>query len=189
MDYSTCPPTAELIHDLSLIKHPEGGYFAETDRQTEQIPSPFAGGEPRSLATSIFYLLSSDSPNGFIHMNKSATMHVHHHGRAEYTLITPRASPADPPKVERVIVGPNAAAGEKRQLLVGTSVWKMSRLLQEDIKTAEPARLGCLIIEVVFPGFHWEDHKYLTKEGLDGLFEGTEDADRWTKELSPYVKK
>ena len=32
-----------LIETLKLQKHPEGGYFAETDRQPANIPSPFAG--------------------------------------------------------------------------------------------------------------------------------------------------
>ena len=70
------------------------GYFAETDRQTEQVPSPFAGKSPvqcsiaqtdtisivsfmvdgalRSIATTIYYLLAPDEPNGVFHMNKSA---------------------------------------------------------------------------------------------------------------------
>jgi len=32
-----------LIETLELQKHPEGGYFVETDRQPANIPSPFAG--------------------------------------------------------------------------------------------------------------------------------------------------
>lgn len=47
------------------------GYFAETDRQEVQIASPYADGKGRSLATSIFYLLTADHPSGKIHMNKS----------------------------------------------------------------------------------------------------------------------
>ena len=74
----------------------------------------------RPLATSIYYLLSLDEPNGVFHMNKSAvrltigimlydrgnvtdvgiqTMHVLHQGRAEYTLITP----GSPPRIERKV--------------------------------------------------------------------------------------
>jgi len=32
-----------LIETLKLQKHPEGGYFVETDRQPAYVPSPFAG--------------------------------------------------------------------------------------------------------------------------------------------------
>ncbi|KAE9397677.1 hypothetical protein BT96DRAFT_775594, partial [Gymnopus androsaceus JB14] len=151
-----------LIKELNLQKHPEGGYFAETDRQTAQVSSPFASNEPRSLGTSIYYLLTKDSPSGVIHMNKSVTYHVLHQGRAEYTLIYP----TNPPTIEKRIMGTNIAAGESRQLLVGTGVWKMSRLLPEDVE------YGCLITEVVVPGFHWEDHNFLTIEGLKTLLHG-----------------
>ncbi|KAH9174945.1 hypothetical protein EDB89DRAFT_1904161 [Lactarius sanguifluus] len=100
MDYSSSPRTAELIKDLGLIPHPEGGFFVETDRQDVQTPSPYADGALRSLSTTIFYLLTADNPSGKIHMNKSI-------------------------------------------LLVGTGVWKMSRLLDVDMKgpDLEPYRV------------------------------------------------
>ncbi|KAI0062431.1 hypothetical protein BV25DRAFT_1825418 [Artomyces pyxidatus] len=190
MDYSAYPYTEDLIKDLKLIKHPEGGYFAETDRQKVEIPSPYADNQLRSLATSIFYLLTYDESHGYIHMNKSVTMHVHHHGRAEYTLITPSAS--GPPLIERAVIGPNVAAGEQRQLLVGTGVWKMSRLLPADTApgVAEDAKMrtGCLITEVVVPGFHWEDHKYLTRKELEALFESVEGGKERVRELEAFVK-
>ncbi|KAI0330689.1 hypothetical protein GY45DRAFT_1370615 [Cubamyces sp. BRFM 1775] len=165
-------PNSVLKKELRLIKHPEGGYFAETDRQTEQVPSPFADGALRSIATTIYYLLTPDEANGVFHMNKSATMHVLHQGRAEYTLITP----GSPPKVEKKIMGPNVQAGELLQLLVPTGVWKMSRLLPEDLSTASQSgsqdHWGCLITEVVFPGFAWEDHAFLTQKAFEDLWDG-----------------
>lgn len=73
-------------------------------------------------------------------------------------------------------------------LLVGTGVWKMSQLLQEDLDAVEATseseqeetrdQVNCLITEVVVPGFHWDDHKYLTKEGLEKLFDGDEEKIR-----------
>lgn len=157
-----------------------------------QITSPYADGALRSLATTIFYLLNADQPSGKIHMNKSIvrrfdnhmslepgnggfssalkTMHVHHSGRAEYTLITPSPEKGGLPAIKRVVMGPNASAGELRQLLVGTGVWKMSRLLDVDLKGPDLERTGCLITEVVIPGFHWEDHKYLTRAELEEMF-------------------
>ncbi|KAJ7232065.1 RmlC-like cupin domain-containing protein [Mycena rebaudengoi] len=151
----------ELIAQLNLQKHPEGGYYAETDRQKSLVPTPFVEGDPpRSLATSIYYLLTHDSPNGFFHMNKSVTYHIHHQGRAEYTLITPGHE------------GPGK--GETRMLLVGTGVWKMSRLLDADVATeGEKRRL-----------FHWEDHNFLTLEGLRSLMSKNGEV----REFEKYVK-
>ncbi|KAI0795043.1 RmlC-like cupin domain-containing protein [Abortiporus biennis] len=177
--YLTYPiPNSELIKVLKMQKHPEGGYFVETDRQSEQVPSPFADGALRSLATSIYYLLTPDAGVGVFHMNKSATMHVLHQGRAEYTLITP----GNPPTVEIKIMGPNIHAGETLQLLVGTGVWKKSRLIPEDLKAAHRAKedyTGCLITEVVFPGFHWEDHDFLNQTKLKELFHGDKEFEKY----------
>jgi uncharacterized protein len=165
--------------------------------------------QERNLATSIYYLLTHDNPSGVIHMNKSIvswphhqssslrhralqTYHVLHQGRAEYTLIAPGINGA-PPVVTTAVMGPNTAAGETRTLLVGTSVWKMSRLLPEDLalgrdpETAD--KVGCLITEVVVPGFYWEDHAFLTQEGLHALFKDVDGREELIKQLAPHVKK
>ncbi|KAF7799926.1 hypothetical protein EIP86_011169 [Pleurotus ostreatoroseus] len=215
-------PNTELIKQLGLQRHPEGGYFAETDREEKEIPSPYADGKLRPLSTTIYYLLTYEEPSGVFHMNKSVTMHVHHQGRAEYTLIYPE----QPPRVEIVIVGPNLENGETLQLLVGSNVWKKSRLLEDDVAAAgalsilvpvlpiryqshanhlhypfsrrraanaradidrdpsKRAHTGCLITEVVFPGFHWEDHRYLRREELKALWGGESGWEVW----APYVK-
>ncbi|KAI0719030.1 RmlC-like cupin domain-containing protein [Fomitopsis betulina] len=183
-------PNSTLIPELQLLRHPEGGYFVETDRQSDTVPSPFANGALRSLATSIYYLLTPDEKNGVFHMNKSATMHVLHQGRAEYVLITPSSTPGNPPKVEKKIIGPNLKVGETLQLLVPSGVWKMSRLLPDDLAAADADpiqrdHVGCLITEVVFPGFAWEDHGFLTLAELDKVFGGPDAGSEW----APYVKK
>ncbi|KAK7026426.1 hypothetical protein VNI00_015661 [Paramarasmius palmivorus] len=161
----------EIIARLGLRPHPEGGYYVETDRQDPQIPTPFSNDEPRPLSTSIYYLLKKDKPSGVIHTNKSITYHLHHAGRAEYTLITPE----NPPRIETKVIGPGE--GETRMLLVGTGVWKMSRVVDGEEY--------CLISEVVVPGFVWEDHRYLTLEELEKLFDGDEEK---IKQFSPHVK-
>ncbi|KAI0687406.1 RmlC-like cupin domain-containing protein [Cytidiella melzeri] len=177
---------SDVIKLLSLEKHPEGGYYVQTHKQKEQNPSPFADGQMRPLATTIYYFLTVDNGIGLFHMNKSATMHVHHQGRAEYTLIYPEK----PPRVEKLILGPNIEVGEKLQLLVGTNVWKKSKLLDEDLELSknDPSmreQVGCLISEVVFPGFSWEDHKYLDKKELQLLWGGEEGWQEWL----PFVKE
>ncbi|KDQ64841.1 hypothetical protein JAAARDRAFT_167525 [Jaapia argillacea MUCL 33604] len=179
---------SDLIKQLRLQRHPEGGYFAETDREEYYVPSPFTAGAPRPIATSIYYLLTYDNPSGVIHMNKSVTYHVLHQGRAEYTLI----HPGTPPRIEKKIMGTNTAAGEQLQLLVGTGVWKMSRILPDELASAkteeEKERVGCLITEVVVPGFDWEDHQFLTTTSLRQMFEGVEGGEAKLKDLEPFVK-
>ena len=73
-------------------------------------------------------------------------------------------------------MGLNIHAGELLQLLVPTGVWKMSRLLPEGLSAASESgsqdRWGCLITEVVFPGFAWEDHGFLTRKAFEDLWDG-----------------
>lgn len=67
----------------------------------------------------------------------------------------------------------------------------MSRLLPSDLAAASASEsaakehTGCLITEVVFPGFAWEDHGFLTRPELTALFGDSEEAKEW----APYVKK
>lgn len=119
-------------------------------------------------------------------------MHVLHQGRATYTLIHPPKAAGESPRVEKVTMGTNAAAGEVRQLLVGDS-WKMSEIPAEDLaqvadKKVGEDEVGCLITEVVVPGFVWQDHAFLTPEGLDDLFKGQADGEKWIHELSPNLR-
>ncbi|KAJ7057772.1 RmlC-like cupin domain-containing protein [Mycena amicta] len=175
-----------LVKQLGLLRHPEGGYFRETDRREDEVPSPFANGGSRSLATSIYYLLDYNSPSGVIHMNKSVTYHVLHQGRAEYTLITP----GNPPLFERKIIG--TGPNETRQLFVGTGVWKMSRLLPEDVERAktdeEKKALCCLITEVVVPGFHWEDHQFMTRKMLEEVSRDFAERETLLVELTDHCR-
>jgi predicted cupin superfamily sugar epimerase len=117
------------------------------------------------------------------------TYHVLHQGRVEYTLIHPDS----PPRIEKVVMGTDVAAGEQRQLLVGTGVWKMSQIPPKDLSSAntdtEKNSIGCLITEVVVPGFHWEDHQYLTKAGLRDLFRDDPSSAGLLEHLLSYVKK
>jgi predicted cupin superfamily sugar epimerase len=90
-------------------------------------------------------------------------------------------------------MGTNVEAGEQRQLFVGTGVWKMSRIPPKDLDAAETQdqkdRIGCLITEVVTPGFHWEDHKFMTFEDLQTLFKDVECGEEKVKTIAPFVKK
>lgn len=110
-----------------------------------------------------------------------------HQGRVEYTLI----APGNPPTIEKKIMG--LGPNETRQLLVGTGVWKMSRLLPEDVRQAkteeDKKNLGSLITEVVVPGFHWEDHEFLTKDGLVDLLKDMTDKESLISDLTVHLKK
>ena len=138
---------------------------------------------PRQVALTLALLIALDLAFGH------QIYHVLHQGRAEYTLITP--VPGGTPKVEVKVMG--VGPGEHRQLLVGKGVWKKSRILPEDVglgkSDEEKDRVGCLITEIVVPGFHWEDHVFMQKHHLDGLFKGVPGGDKFIAEFGDHVKE
>ncbi|SNX81867.1 uncharacterized protein MEPE_00572 [Melanopsichium pennsylvanicum] len=216
----------ELIRHYRLEPHPENGYYAVTWVMNETVKSPFASDdENRNIATCIYYLLchktlgcpdkpshagGSDEPDpfqnwtsdiGVLHLNKSATMHVHHAGRTKYTLISAKAplgkglvDENGDPLTRTVVMGDNIANGEVRQLLVEGGWWKASELPEEDraavkIGKADGARVGALISEVVTPGFHWNDHTYLNQSKLRELFTGSPRSKELYEKYKKYVKE
>jgi predicted cupin superfamily sugar epimerase len=52
------------IQTLNLLPHPEGGYYKETFRSTQQV-NRVAGADVKQACTSIYYLLENDDFSGF----------------------------------------------------------------------------------------------------------------------------
>ncbi|MFI3157689.1 MAG: cupin domain-containing protein [Methylococcaceae bacterium] len=130
-----------LIEKLSLTPHIEGGYFARTyssDLKTE-LPSS----KPRGLLSSIFYLLTDDSPIGHLHKNKSDIIHYFHGGSPlSYLIIHPDGN------LERKVLGFDLDKGQQLQLIVRGGCWKATAL--------EAGEFG-LVSEAVSPAFEYED--------------------------------
>lgn len=167
------------IKSLNMIRHIEGGYFVETDRDPLLIPSPLAipettsatidlvGGQRpgfdqkvRNASTSIFYLITPRTPQGGFHRNLGRTIHTLHRGRGMYVLI--HADEPDLPgggkRVESFVVGQDLEIGEKLQWIVDGGKFKASFLL--DVEGQEENE-GLLISETVVPGFEYCDHDFL----------------------------
>ncbi len=138
------PDRAAVIEGLGLEKHVEGGYFRRTYQADHRPMMETEAGE-RFLMTSIYYLLTSESPVGHFHRNRSDIMHYFHQGDPiRYTLIHPDGT------LETVVMGPNVANGQRLQLHVAGGIWKASELLDG------PHGYG-LISEAVSPGFDYDD--------------------------------
>ena len=148
-------PQAELIRQLGLVGHVEGGYYKETFRSGEQVPkdaltdaaaSPRAGGERRSLATVIYYMLTDKCSHGAWHQNKSPIMHFYQGGRANtYYLLYPDGT------LETKKLGLNVLEGEEPQMLVPGGVWKATKC--EGCLEGDYSLVG----ETVSPGFEFDD--------------------------------
>ena len=69
----------QLIQDLALEPHREGGYNRRTYAAT-QTPILPDETQSRPTATAIYYLLTADSPIGYWHKNRSDILHMYHTG-------------------------------------------------------------------------------------------------------------
>jgi len=69
----------QLAKALNLEEHVEGGYFRQTFKGDHR-PTIATENGSRVTMTSIYYLLSAQSPIGHFHMNQSDIMHYFHMG-------------------------------------------------------------------------------------------------------------
>jgi predicted cupin superfamily sugar epimerase len=199
-DAKESPYLQEIITSLNLEPHIEGGFFVETDRAPDTVPSPFPvepsstselapkrpGFDPavRNSSTTIYYLLTPNGPQGGFHRNKGRTVHTLHRGRGRYVLIH-ADEPGKEKRIETFVVGPNVAKGEKLQWIVEGGKYKASFLLPDEDSGKESQ--GLLISETVVPGFEFCDHNFLSPKGLTEIV-GNQKADELSWLLSPLGK-
>jgi predicted cupin superfamily sugar epimerase len=199
-DAKESPYLQEIITSLNLEPHIEGGFFVETDRAPDTVPSPFPvepsstselapkrpGFDPavRNSSTTIYYLLTPNGPQGGFHRNKGRTVHTLHRGRGRYVLIH-ADEPGKEKRIETFVVGPNVANGEKLQWIVEGGKYKASFLLPDGDSGKESQ--GLLISETVVPGFEFCDHDFLSPKGLTEIV-GNQKADELSWLLSPLGK-
>ena len=144
-----------LIEALQLEPHVEGGYFRRTFQSDHRPRIDTPEGERYTL-TSIYYLLTRESPVGHWHLNKSDILHFFHLGApVTYYLIHPDG------RLETVVLGPDPTQGHQLQLAVTGGTWKASHL--------SSGRYG-LISEAVAPGFEYEDMTLGKRDHLLQLF-------------------
>lgn len=141
---AAAPSVEELVRELGLEAHVEGGYFRRTYAAENHPRVATPGGERYSL-TSIFYLLTRESPTGHFHRNRSDIVHYFQLGDPiTYYLLHPDG------RLETVVMGQDVAAGQRLQLTVPGGIWKASSLGEG------PHGYG-LISEAVSPGFDYAD--------------------------------
>lgn len=145
----------DIIKQLTLIEHREGGYFNETYRSTAVMDTDRSGKE-RNVSTSIYYMLTDDRPIGYFHTNLSDVVHYFHLGSALiYYLISPQGD------LKVYTLGANPQKGEQMQLIVPGHYWKATLLTEGEFG---------LLGENVAPGFEYQDNRLATPAELAKLF-------------------
>ena len=141
----------KLIEELQLKPHVEGGYFTRTytSQKTTTISSAAGEDVSRGTMSSIFYLMTTDSPINYFNKNTSDIMHYFHLGLPiRYHVVNPEGH------CTSTILGPDLLAGHKLQLMVPEGYLKAAELIVPDGES--PLNYG-LISEAVSPEFHYDD--------------------------------
>jgi uncharacterized protein len=124
----------DVIAQLGLRPHPEGGWYAETWRH-----EPPDGGRP--CGTAIFYLLAAGQRSHWHRVDATEIWHFYVGEPLELSI-----SDTDEGPTRRVLLGPDLAAGQVPQCIVRAGAW------QAATPTGAWALVGC----TVSPGFSFE---------------------------------
>ena len=156
-----------IIKNLDLEPHPsEGGYFKRT--YSSELDLTCTAGTRKTLS-SIYYMLTDDSPIGYLHKNKSDIIHYFHSGSPiAYFIIHPDG------KFKRQILGNEVSQGQTPQLIVKGGCWKASELLEGEYG---------LLSEAVSPSFEYEDMELATIDIIQRQFP------ELPKSIINYIKK
>lgn len=139
----------ELVKQLHLKPHPEGGFYSETYRSSTLVPSPKG---PRPAATMIYFLLTAGSFSAFHRIRSDEGWHHYEGDSVHIHVIHADGS------YECITLGKDTTAGEVPQAMVPAPAWFAS----ECIGASGYALVGC----TVSPGFDFEDFELAGRDTL-----------------------
>lgn len=157
------------VSELNMQPHPEGGYFAETYRSAETIPSAglperFSG--PRSFGTAIYFLLESHHFSSLHRIQSDEIWHYYAGRPLNVYVISPAGD------LSLIRLGNNPERGEVFQAVVSAGCWFGSRpivdstVVDSTLKETGYSLVGC----TVAPGFDFADFELARRNELLRLF-------------------
>jgi predicted cupin superfamily sugar epimerase len=124
----------QLIAQLAMAPHPEGGHYVETWRGP-------VGADGRAVGTAIHFLLRAGERSHW-HRVDATEIWLHHAGAPLRLAI---AAADDAPRVEHRL-GPDPLAGDELQVVVPAHAWQ----------SAETTGAWTLVSCIVTPGFEFD---------------------------------
>ncbi|OJJ17462.1 hypothetical protein BKI52_26690 [marine bacterium AO1-C] len=154
------PQTAQyFIEKLDLNAHPEGGYYKETYRADGTIPQvTLPGGYTgdRNYATSIYFLLDSDTFSAFHRIRSDELWHFHAGTALNLYIIDIQG------KLTTIKVGSNLDNREQLQAIIPANSWFAAQVIEANSFTL----VGC----TVAPGFDFDDFELANRDELKTMF-------------------
>lgn len=141
------------IDRLSLIHHPEGGWFRETYRSAESLAAcalPERFGGERSFCTAIYFLLEAGAFSAFHRIKSDEMWHAYAGDALKVHVIDPNGN------YRAIRLGCDPERGESFQGVVPAGCWFAAET------EGEYSLVGC----TVSPGFAFEDFEMAEREAL-----------------------
>lgn len=148
------PDASFYINHLNLQPHPEGGYFKETYRATENIPAaslPDRFNGDRSFSTAIYYLLQQGDYSAFHRIKSDECWHFYAGGTLYIHVL-------ESDRYSCIKLGTQIDAGETFQYVVPANAW----FAAEPANASTFSLAGC----TVAPGFDFLDFEMADKQEL-----------------------
>ncbi len=148
------------IQQLQLKPHPEGGYYREVYRSTEQIAKqalPERYATDHCFSTSIYFLLPADSFSAFHRLKSDEIWHFYLGDSVTLFLLT------EDGKLHTRRLGNLVEQGEQLQLVIPHGVWFAAQVSHPQHGYA---LLGC----TVAPGFEFADFELANQQQLLNQF-------------------
>ena len=137
----------ELIAELGLSKHPEGGYYSEVFRSPAWV-TPSDGRTARPALTSIYFLLPAGAVSRWHRVRSDEIWHFYEGAPLDLWLLPPEGNAPN-----RHRLGP-LERDSRRTIAVPAGWWQAARC------TGEYTLVGC----TVGPGFEFQDFTVASDE-------------------------
>lgn len=145
----------QLVDELELLPHPEGGFYKETYRSKGSY-SPIGFPGIRNYSTSIYFLLTSESFSSLHRIRQDEVWHFYHGSPLFLHVITPDG------QYIKHSVGLDLQSGQTPQLVVEAGCWFGATVQNPDSYSL----VGC----TVAPGFDFDDFELANREELSASF-------------------
>jgi predicted cupin superfamily sugar epimerase len=139
----------EIITQLQLTAHPEGGYYTETYRSAESTLNK--NGDQRNTCTAIYFLLKDDDISNLHRIQSDELWFFHQGDPLEIVFIQDG-------KASSIVLGNNLQNGEVPQAMIPANVWFGSKLKSSN----GYALVSC----TVAPGFDFQDFELAERTQL-----------------------
>jgi len=142
----------DLVRELQLLPHPEGGHYRETYRDTRVV---YVDGKRRSASTAILFLLCAGDISALHRIAADEVWHFYRGDDVEIVSFDEQGA------LRRERLGADPSTGAVPQLVVPARRWFGSRVWP-GVGRAGWALVGC----TVAPGFDFADFELGTRGAL-----------------------